>query len=109
MEIFDCHVHSFNVEPNPERLLGELAKAGVTGCTIFSNRPIEENSSLGTDFSSRLNEITAWTKGYEDRLFPVLWVHPDEENLNEKLETAVNNGVLAFKVICNNFYYSSSQ
>lgn len=109
MEIFDMHVHAKNTPPQPERLLSELAQAGVSGCCVFSNRPKEMTVEEGTDYKTRLNEILAWTKGYEDRLFPVLWVHPNEEGLDEKIENAVENGVMAFKVICNNFYVGETK
>lgn len=35
---------------------------------------------------------------------PVMWVHPYEENILENVEKAVNEGVLAFKLICGNYY-----
>jgi predicted TIM-barrel fold metal-dependent hydrolase len=109
MEIFDSHVHAKNTSPDPDRLLSELEQAGVKGCTVFSNRPIEENAVFGTDYQTRLNEVLSWTDGNRDRLFPVLWIHPDEENIIEKIQNAVDNGVMAFKVICNNFYVGETK
>ncbi len=109
MQIYDMHVHSHNVPAAPERLLSELAMAGVSGCCVFSNRPKQMSRDIGTDFEERLAEITAWTRGYEDRLFPVLWIHPDEENLKEHIRVAVDAGVMAFKVICNNFYVGENK
>lgn len=53
MEIFDMHVHAKNTSPDPERLLKELSMAGVSGCTVFSNRPIEENPKLGAYFTAK--------------------------------------------------------
>ena len=109
MQIFDMHVHSHNVPAAPERLLSELAMAGVSGCCVFSNRPPEMTRDMGTSFEERLDEITSWTRGYEDRLFPVLWIHPDEENLKDNIRRAVDAGVMAFKVICNNFYVGENK
>ena len=104
MKIFDMHVHAENTPPAPKSLLDSLAKAGVYGCSVISNQPLQMDAKEGTDFDARLAEILAWSKGYEDRIVPVLWIHPDEEDLNAKIQKASDAGVAAFKVICNNFY-----
>ena len=98
------HVHAENTPPSPKNLLERLALAGVYGCSVISNQPLEMDSALGTDFDTRLSEILGWTAGYADRLIPVLWVHPYEDNACEKIKKAAEAGVAAFKVICNNFY-----
>ena len=103
MKIFDMHVHAENTPPAPALLLERLALAGVYGCSVISNQPREMDAETGTDFDARLAEVLAWTKGYEDRLIPVLWMHPDEGNISEKISKASKAGVAAFKVICNNF------
>lgn len=104
MKIFDMHVHAYNTTPEPDKLIKKLEAAGVWGCTVFSSRPLEHNAEIGASFEDRLSQIFAWTKGYEDRLFPVLWIHPDEENVIEKINIAAERGVCAFKMICNSFY-----
>ena len=104
MEIFDMHVHAENTPATPKNLLERLSLAGVYGCSVISNQPKEMDAKDGTDFDTRLSEILAWTEGYEDRLIPILWVHPDEEGISAKIEKAAKAGVAAFKVICNNFY-----
>ena len=108
MKIYDMHVHAKNTNPEPERLLSQLAEAGIYGCSVISNRPPEMDST-GTDFETRLNEILSWTRGYEDRLIPILWVHPDEEGISEKIDIAADAGVEAFKIICNNFYVGETK
>ena len=104
MKIFDMHIHARNVAANPEKLLLELSLAGIHGACVFSNEPKEYSAINGTDFDTRLAELDAWTKGYEERLFPVLWVHPYEDGITEKVHQAAERGVCAFKIICNNFY-----
>ena len=76
MKIFDMHVHAHasNTAVEPEKLLSQLEKAGVWGCAVISNRPTEMSIQRGTDFDARLNEVLSLTKGYEDRLVPILWV-----------------------------------
>ena len=109
MKIFDMHVHAKATAPEPERLLSEIAQAGVWGCSVISNRPKEMSPDTGTDFTDRLNELMAWTKGYEDRLAPILWIHPDEDDIIDKVRTASYSGVAGFKIICNNFYVGENK
>ena len=85
MKIFDMHIHSRPGEPCPEKLISEMEAAGVYGGCVFSNHPIEGTESGGSDFDTRLRETLAWVKGYEDRLFPVIWIHPCEENIIENV------------------------
>lgn len=110
MKIFDMHIHARNTEANPEALLNNMQKAGVWGGCIFSNRPELSGAregmvyANGTSFEKRLKEVMEWTKGYEDRLFPILWIHPDEENIIENIHKAVETGIAGFKMICNEYY-----
>ena len=41
---------------------------------------------LGTSFDERLEEVLSWCKGFEDRLFPIMWIHPYEENIFDKVK-----------------------
>ncbi len=104
MKIIDMHIHAMNTKPDPEGLLARLDKAGVFGACIFSNRPDRDNPEIGTDFDTRLKEVLDWTRGFEDRLFPVMWIHPYEENIIENVKTAAKAGVCGFKIICSDFY-----
>lgn len=104
MKYFDVHVHSQKTAFDPRELLQKLEDAGIYGCCVFSNEPKEFSSADGSDFEERLNSVLDCTKGYEDRLFPVLWIHPYEENILEKVHIAVSRGICAFKIICNSFY-----
>ena len=104
MKKFDMHIHSFNKPADPHALLCAMEKAGIYGGCVFSNRPKEEHAELGTSFEERLAEVLAWTKGHENRLFPVLWIHPRENNILKKIHTAVDAGIVAFKMICSDFY-----
>lgn len=104
MKIFDMHIHALNTKPNPEYLIRKLDDAGVYGACVFSNWPKRANAALGTSFEERLEEVLNWTNGYEERLFPVLWIHPYEDNVIENIHKAVEKGVVAFKIICTDFY-----
>ena len=98
MQIFDMHVHDFGGTPDPELLLDKMDKAGVYGGCVFSDWP--QNGS----FETRLTHVLEWTKGHTDRLFPVMWVHPYEENVIENIHDAVKRGICAFKMICTDYY-----
>lgn len=108
MKIFDMHIHARNVKPTPKNLISALNKTGIYGGCVFSSPPIEqkmEEDYNGTlSFDERVSEVLSWCEGAEDRLFPVLWVHPDEENILENVERAAKAGVVAFKMICNDYY-----
>ena len=109
MEFFDSHVHAENTNINTNKLLSDLTSAGLSGACVFSNNPKEYNAKTGTDFDTRLSEVLSWTKGNEDKLFPVMWIHPYEENILENVEKASNAGVMAFKIICSNFYVGDTK
>jgi len=104
MKIYDMHIHSFNMKPDPDALIRSMEKAGVYGGCVFSNWPDKFNPEIGTSFDERLEEALEWCRGYEDRLFPVLWVHPYEDNIIENVRRAADMGIAAFKIICGDFY-----
>lgn len=104
MKIFDMHIHAQHAAPCPDKLLKEMDKAGVYGGCIFSTRPPESDREIGRDFDYRLKELTDWCSPAPDRLFPVMWVHPYEENIIEKVKKAADSGVCGFKIICTDFY-----
>jgi predicted TIM-barrel fold metal-dependent hydrolase len=107
MKIFDMHIHdSAKGNRDANKLLNEMSKAGVYGGMVFSAPPEEQMvKTLGwLDFNERLSTVLEWANQSSDRLFPVLWIHPDEENIIEKIKIAVNSGIVAFKMICNDYF-----
>lgn len=104
MKILDMHIHAVNTAPDPAGLLSKMEEAGVYGGCIFCNWPYENNKKIGTSFDERLHEVLSWTEGYEDRLFPVMWIHPEEKNIEENVHKAAEAGICGFKMICNNYY-----
>lgn len=109
MKIFDMHIHADKRKSEPEDLLAQMEKAGVYGGCVLSAPPFEYDKEEGVSFEERLNEVLKWTKDYRDRLFPVLWIHPYEENIIEKIHIAVEKGIDGFKMICCNFYVYEEQ
>lgn len=109
MKIFDMHIHGKNTPENPDCLIENFSKAGVWGGCVFSAPPKEQQLVAGylgngSTYEERLSEALSWTRGYEDRIFPVMWIHPYEENIFEIIQNAVKNGIVAFKMSCTNYY-----
>ena len=109
MKIFDMHVHANNKITDKEKLILNMNEAGVYGCCVFSACPCEYDENEGISFEERLNEVFSIQKGYEDRIFPVLWIHPYEENIIENIHIAVDKGICGFKIICSDFYVYEEQ
>lgn len=96
MKIFDAHMHvGGHLSPNPEKLLQEMEKAGIFGGCIMSIDPADPRFS----YEERMENLFLWVKGYDERLFPVAWMHPHEEGIEEKILDAIARGVVAFKFI----------
>lgn len=89
------HIHIFGGEPDPKGLLDRLQAAGETGGCVFSDDP------LHVGFEQRLDGVLRWTDG--EKLFPILWIHPYEENVLDKIRLAVERGVCGFKMICEDY------
>lgn len=102
MKIFDMHIHVGNDKIEQNYLLEQMEASGVYGGGIISACPESATADLiKMPFKERLTNVLNWSKNYEDRLFPILWVHPDEDV--ENVEVASREGVAAFKIICDTF------
>ncbi len=96
MKIFDAHMHiSGSAEPHPDVLLEKFDKVGVEGACLFSIDP--ENTQF--TYEQRMENLFAWTQGYDDTLIPVAWLHPYEADVLDKVKDAAARGVAAFKFI----------
>lgn len=104
MKKIDMHVHIWENEADPAYSLSRMEEAGVWGACYISRPSLEYSPVYGLDFEARLNEVLSCCAYAKDRLFPIMWIHPDEENVLEKIKIAVDRGVLGFKIICNNFF-----
>ncbi|MBO5407810.1 MAG: amidohydrolase family protein [Clostridia bacterium] len=104
MKVLDMHIHAWGTKPDPDNLIANMEKAGVWGGCVMSYRAKETDPVNGLEFDERVEEALAWCKGYEGRLFPVVWIHPCEKNLCENVKRAVEQGICGFKIICHDFY-----
>ena len=86
--------------------MADMAAAGISGGCVFSAPPKEQNASfLGSaTYEERIAELRGWCEGNEESIFPVLWIHPYEANVIDVIHRAAAAGVLAFKMICTDYF-----
>lgn len=108
MKIYDMHVHADRGVASSDKLIEKMQEAGVWGGCIFSQSPMS-GGEVQENYKQRLSNVLQWTKGYQGRLFPALWIHPREKNIIQKIRDAVNEGVYAFKMICEDYYVYDAQ
>jgi len=106
MKIYDAHMHiGGDAAPDPNGLIERLEKSGVYGGGVFSIDPVDP----GFTYKERMDNLFAWVKGYEDRLFPFAWLHPHEENVLDKVKDCAERGVTGFKFISNDYTVEDEQ
>lgn len=108
MKIYDVHTHVGFAEAGPD-VIEKMEEAGIYGGCVFSYPPKEYRETNYKEFDERLKDILEFVEPYKDRLFPILWIHPYEDNILEKIELAVASGIDGFKMICNDFYVYEEQ
>ena len=107
MKIYDMHVHARRDGFDLQALLQSMEGAGICGACVISAPPKEHPIEIlggGLPFEERLEAVLNAAKRNEDRIFPILWVHPNEENIIEKVRIAAKAGIAGFKMICNDYY-----
>ena len=102
-KIYDMHIHLWSGGA-PESLIERLEAAGIYGGAVFSEPPRQMLMGHSAGGEERLVQVLSFCRKFPDRLFPVLWVHPDEEGTLPLIKTAAAEGIRGFKIICNNFY-----
>ena len=104
MKIFDMHIHTNTETPDPGALIENFEKSGTYGGCVFSTRPnVSDYHGIGLDFKARLRQLDGWSHGYEDRIYPVIWMHPDEGDVLEKIRIADEHGVAGYKFIATSY------
>ena len=110
MKVFDVHTHR-STALDGDQLLRQMGEAGVCGGCVFSQEPTCYPSLGGEphDGRTRLDQVLRACEGHRDRLFPVLWIHPDEPDTLELIDEAARRGIAAFKCICNSFFVGEAR
>lgn len=100
MRIYDGHIHLGGMmDPDPSFILGRMEQAGIYGGCIMSIDPEDP----GFTYKERIDNLFKWVDGHEDRLFPVAWLHPYEDDIFGKVQDCAKRGVKAFKFIASNY------
>lgn len=105
MKLFDAHLHINEFNASSKDLISDLEDCGIYGSNVFSLPP--EGCKImkcSANYEERITDLLNFTKDFPDRLFPILWVHPHEENILSKIDDAVSRGVMGFKMICSDYY-----
>lgn len=102
---YDNHVHMNELAADPDKFLKLLEAGGMTGANVISVPPTGYIfTKESADYEERIQSLLAVTKDHSDRLFPILFIHPDEDGILSKIEDAAGRGVLGYKMICSDYY-----
>lgn len=105
MKIYDMHIHIGSGDVDHNYLIEQMEQSGVYGGGLISAAPEEcdEESLFALPYKERLKNVMAWSHGYEDRFIPILRIHPDEKDICDKVADAAQEGIAAYKILCDNF------
>ncbi len=103
MKVFDMHVHIDRSGCDKNKLYERMDEAGVYGAALFSLPPDDSTAPFEkASYRERMKSLKEWTE-CEDRLIPVLWVSPLEKNASDIVRDAAEEGVRAFKIMCDTY------
>ena len=106
--MYDFHIHMYQSkwdEELPREFMKRTASAGIRGGAVFSPPPdsfVTQKISAGS-WKEKLDCIfrfTSETPGF----LPVFWIDPREPDAGKQVQTAAEQGIHAFKIICNRFF-----
>ena len=101
--ILDGHVHIGKGKKDPSLLMQQLAEAGMIGSVVISLPPPAFPAiAQPMPARDRLDDLMAFTE-HHNKLYPLFWVDPMENDALEQVGAAAAQGVAGFKVICNNY------
>lgn len=102
--ILDGHIHRMVASKEREPFLEQLDAAGVSGGVVMSLPPATfEAIGETAPAEARLEDVLYWCRPREE-LYPVFWVDPLEGDALSQVERAADEGIAAFKIICDRFY-----
>ena len=109
MKRYDMHVHINSEVVDRGYLLGKMEESGIWGGGLISACPEESGDALlALPYRERVKNLLKWTQE-DDRLIPILWVHPHEKDACEIVADAAASGVKAFKMICDTYAVDSPE
>lgn len=107
MRYIDCHVHMSALPKGLDECLRGMDKAGVEATAIYSLEPVSQGSkmpegALKTAWE-KLDQVLEWGQK-SDRIIPIHWIDPMEEDALKQVDAAVEGGIAGFKCICDSYY-----
>ena len=103
--IVDCHVHMMSEDPK-EDFIKALDKAGMSKAMVLAPHPNSfrfNDKDKPVTSSDRLGRLMKFAS-QSDRIIPIYWIDPLEDDALKQVDMAVEAGVKGFKVICNRHY-----
>lgn len=105
MQRYDIHVHMNELAASANDFIARLDNGGMTGANVISVPPKQYIfTKEQADYEERITSLLAITSQCPDRLFPMLFIHPDEDGIMSKIDDAVDRGVLSFKMMCSDYF-----
>ena len=105
--LIDTHIHVMQSDPvAPDAMLRGMDENRIDYNVLFSDEPLyhsREVAELRAHNERRLANLLAWCKGH-DRLLPVYFLNPTEQDAAAQVDRALEAGCIGFKVICETFY-----
>ncbi|MFC1734658.1 amidohydrolase family protein [Candidatus Hydrogenedentota bacterium] len=107
--ILDGHIHITDEKLDRAGLDVRMKETGVGGGVIISQSPASfSRMSVCNEYEGRLDNLFSWTNN-APHLFPFFWIDPTEDDAIVQVHSAVERGVMGFKVICTHFYPSENK
>lgn len=108
MQIWDCHVHSYQGTETADEVLRSMDAAGLTRVSLFSQHPgnIRELCPPpgAAEFRAAIDHIAAIQDAAPDRVYALFWVDPRTDSLLDLVEYAlVDRGLHGLKMIPNHW------
>lgn len=100
----DGHIHMWEVSGDSEKLINNMKKCCIDGGIVFSCPAGSfETKYSGIPWKKKIEEVIRFTEGKEG-LIPFYFLDPQEDDVYDQINYAIEKKVRGFKVICTHFY-----
>jgi len=101
--ILDGHIHRMRESTDCGDFAKKLETAAVDGGLVISLPPATFADIADTPPpQKRLQDILTWCEP-SDHLYPFFWIDPLEEDAEDQVSMAVDEGIAGFKIICDRY------
>lgn len=104
-----CHAATYPIAVEAQTVLEKLGEAGIYGTSVFSVSPGKRPFRNLPSVMERAENLLQFCAQSENRLVPVLYLHPYEEDVIAQTEAALEKGIAAVKIICHDFFVSETK